>query len=161
MEGLQLFLIDVDGSEKTLFSDGMGNYRQQRFPSWNVAGYIVFGTHSMGYDWEANLYRLDVASAGGTPTALNPGYAQFPAAGGPAGLIAWSTPSGTLNVMSSDGTGVTPLPATGTSTGKAWQPDTSTLFYVKDGDIWRINADGTEDARVTTGASVVSILGAE
>lgn len=118
-------------------------------PSWSPDG-----THVALFTGSAPI-GLDIWDLGaGTDVLVPDESSTFPASWSPGGSrLAW-VDAGTneIRVVNSDGTNPHTVVTAGTGAGTSrvlWSGDGKKLFYISDGDIWRIHANGKFNKNLT------------
>ena len=155
-----LFIMNADGTDKTLIQRRISKHRYYFFssPAWSPDGtQIAFSTaarftSSNGRRWNLRIYVINADGSGLTRISRGRHQDSGPAWSPDGNLIAFTTRAGRLGTMSPDGSDRTMLFRRGSDAD--WSPDGSQITFVRtvgDGatDVFLANSDGTGRVRLT------------
>jgi Tol biopolymer transport system component len=144
-----LFVMATDGSGLVNLTNDAA---PELSPAWSPDGTrIAF----VAGDPNAEIYVMNADGSARKRLTNNPGEDNFPAWSPDGSRIAFSSDvNGTRDiwVMAADGTGLTNLThSAGTfDTEPGWSPDGSRIVFQRSGDVWVMDADGSDPVRVMT-----------
>jgi hypothetical protein len=163
----QLYIMNTDGSRQTrLLSAGD---QSVSLPSWSPDGeriaysqgdFVAFRFSEAPEDSQTDLYIMNADGTNPIQLTNAPGEEISPSwSPDGAKLVYIGSSDGTraLYTINADGTGATQMAAgDGFVDDPVWSPDGSQIAYVVDANIWVMNADGSDPARLTTGGGYAS-----
>ena len=149
----ELWVMDADGGNPhVVVRNGASNVS----PSWTPDDQSLVFSSDVGGDWD--IYRVSVNGAAPVNLTNNP-YADQEPRVSPDGMRILFQSNRTLDFeiysMALDGSDVRDLSQSSADDRFAsWSPDSKQIFwtrYIDSFDIWRMNADGTDQQPVVTG----------
>jgi Tol biopolymer transport system component len=159
-----LYVMDADGTDLTQLTQGDG---YDRNPAWSADGTRIAFARSGNDGYE--VYVVDADGSNATViTSVAAESAPSPTWSPDASRIALDV-NGAIHVMSADGTGLRrlspELPKGVLDQSPSWSPDGTRIAFsrytnddvadaAEDGDIWIMDADGTDATRVTRGPAI-------
>jgi gliding motility-associated-like protein len=156
----QIYMIDMDGTNKILFNDGSLISQHQNTPSWNEPGKIYMDLCQYGDPFGQKIYWKPEDDPTAAPIQITDIFGQNGIPGGPNNLIAFNGPYGALFMMNSDGSGVVELLNAGdTAWAGAWENISGYHYYTFKGNIGKIKPDDTGNTLVTSTGDILNVLG--
>ncbi len=158
--GGRLYTVGVSGRNIIEIAIGIS---EGQTPQWSPDGTrIAYSHQTSNVTWDTRVVHLgssviaDLTDGGGTSTN---DQATWSPDGSRIAFRSTRSGSSAVWVMNADGSGQVELVADGGSSKKpmspAWSPDGSRIAYISDGDVWIIDADGTNAVKVTDTPSIV------
>jgi TolB protein len=161
-----LYVMDADGTDVSRLTQGSGS---DRHAAWSPDGTRIAFARSGNYGYEVYVMDADGSNVRAV-TAVTAESAPSPAWSPDGSQIALDV-DGAIYVMSVDGTGLRrlspELPRGVLDMHASWSPDGTQIAFerytnddvaaaAEDGDIWIVDADGTDATRVTHGPAIDS-----
>jgi len=157
-----IYVMNADGADVRQLTQGSGSDRN---PSWSPDGTrIAFARNGEVYVMDADGSNVEAVTAVSAESAPSPAWS-------PDGSQIALDVDGAIYVISVDGTGLRrfspELPKGVLDQHPSWSPDGTQIAFMRytnedvaaiaeDGDIWIIEADGTDATRVTHGPAIDS-----
>jgi hypothetical protein len=157
----QMFIIDTNGMNKTLWNNGLPNSIHQTGASWNTAGTIYFVLSNYGNAYSQKIYSKPDNDPAAVPVLLTPSFAHEPNSGGPNNLIIFNDLYGNLVTMNPDGSNQVVLSSASSESHArgAWHLSDSVFYYMHNNNIWKIKYNNTGNTQVTTTAGIERVIG--
>lgn len=153
-EGTALVTVNLDGNApvQVIHSPDVIDW-----PSWNVASYITYASAEAEMPAGSGIYRVNHDGLKPPVGVFSPD-ADRPTSGGPGAALAFVRHGTELWTIAPGGTAAEQVPGVvlGATSWPRWQPGTAVLFFVREGDVWRVNRNGSGQARVTALGDVVA-----
>jgi len=148
----QIFVIGLNGAGETNITR---NTSGNDSPSWSPDGTRIAFSSNRDGNWE--IYVMEADGSGITRLTINRSADDAAPAWSPDGSrIAFHTnrdDNYEIYVMNPDGSGQTNLTKESGSedASPSWAPDSSRLVFASEGDLYTMRADGSQQARLTSG----------
>ncbi|MCX6268120.1 MAG: hypothetical protein NTW16_12300, partial [Bacteroidetes bacterium] len=161
VSNFQMFIIDTNGMNKTLWNNGQPNSIHQTAASWNTAGTIYFVLSNYGNAYSQKIYSKPVNDPAALPTQLTTSFGQEPNSGGPYNLVIYNDQPGNLITMNPDGSNPVVLSTAGVVSHArgTWHLSDSTFYYMHNSNIWKIKYNNTGNTQITTTAGFERVIG--
>jgi len=131
----EVYVMHPSGTDQTNLTDHPAD---DRAPTWSPDGTkVAFASNRTG-DWE--IYVMDISAKGGPSADIS---RSTEAKGDPSGGAVQSGPSGGAVQI----TNITDSPETDNAFPD-WSPTGERIAFIRDGDIWTMNADGSDPVEV-------------
>jgi PKD repeat protein len=158
-----LLIINIDGSNKITFTNEISISKHQNYPCWNKPDLIFFGTSSNGNAQSQILYSKSTIDLQAPSNTLTSSFGQYPVFGGTFNKVIYNDLQGNLIIMNYDGTAKSnlTLAGTGNSAKGAWMDSENVFYYVKNGNIWKISSDNTNNTQITSSGDILRVLAVE
>lgn len=149
----QIYIMDYDGKNQVRVTDGPFN---SRFPSWSPDGKKI--AYESKRDKGQEIYVMNLESKEEkmlTDAWYRSGLPNWSPDGNKIAFTANKLLGWGVYVVDRDGSDIKPLDTKGGSCRPHWSPEGKKIAYVsskadRKGDIWLMNADGSDKRRLTT-----------